>query len=363
MDYTSEVQTKLARVRALMQQQGVGAVWLRTVNNIAWITGGVDIAVNTADSTGVASVVITGTQAVMWTNAIEGPRLAAEDEVEGRGFELRVTPWEQDQPIELGSTLGVDLPLDGAKDLSHDLALLRSRLLPVEQDRFRTLGSDCADAMQRAISRVNPGSSEHEIGAALAYETRSRGIRPVVVLVAVDDRIYQVRHPIPTHKVMDKYAMLVLCGRRDGLTCSVTRLVHFGVIPDDLRRKMEACAEIDAAMIAASKPGVSLDAIFKVIQAAYARVGFDGEWKRHHQGGTAAYSPREVIAVPGDMTTLEAGMACAWNPSIAGTKSEDTILVPASGAPEIITAMYGWPATPITVGGLTIERPLTLEVV
>jgi hypothetical protein len=33
-----------------------------------------------------------------------------------------------------------------------------------------------------------------------------------------------------------------------------------------------------------------------------------------------------------------------WNPSITGTKSEDTILTRAAGrAPEILTAMTDWP--------------------
>ncbi|MBN2303492.1 MAG: M24 family metallopeptidase [Anaerolineae bacterium] len=358
-----EVQTKLQRVRALMQEQGIGSVWLRTVNNVAWITGGVDTAVNTADSEGIASVVITNTRAVMLTNTIEAPRLKAEDQVEERGFELQVAPWEGGQPFDFGTTLGVDVPLDGATNLSRDLTILRSRLLPVEQERFRALGALCADAMQRAINRVKPGHSEQEIGAALAYEVRSRGVRPVVVLVAVDERIYQVRHPIPTGKVMEKYAMLVLCGRRDGLTCSVTRLVHFGALPDDLRRKQDACAQVDAAMIAASQPGATLGELFDVTTEAYANAGFPGEWKLHHQGGTAAYSPRELLAVPGEAAALEAGMVCAWNPSITGTKCEDSVLVQDSGAPEVLTAMTGWPVQTVEVNGVTLARPLILEVV
>ena len=50
MDYTAEVQTKLEQLRALMAEKNLDAVWLRTVNNVAWITGGIDAAVNTADT-------------------------------------------------------------------------------------------------------------------------------------------------------------------------------------------------------------------------------------------------------------------------------------------------------------------------
>ena len=62
----------------------------------------------------------------------------------------------------------------------------------------------------------------------------------VVNLIATDERIFNFRHPLPTHKRLERYAMLVLCGRQRGLVCSITRLVHFGRLPDDLRRKAEA---------------------------------------------------------------------------------------------------------------------------
>ncbi len=362
MDY-AEIQTKLERVRALMEQHNVGALWLQRVDNIAWLTGGVDVAVNTADVTGVASIVVTQNACSLWTTTIEAPRLKAEDRVEERGFSLNVAPWEIAREIPIANTLGVDMPLEGAVNLDMGLRALRIHLLPAEIERFRTLGAICASAMQSAVNRVQPGQTEHEIAGALADETRRRGATPIVVLIAVDERIHNVRHPLPTGKTLDKYAMLVLCGRMGGLVCSVTRLVRFGTLPADLRHRMDACAEIDAAMIAASQPGATLDGIFRVTQDAYACAGFDGEWKLHHQGGIAGYGAREIIAVPGDQTALAAGMVCAWNPSISGVKSEDSILVtPGPDAPQVLTPVPGWPVRAVTVNGLTIERPLIMEV-
>ncbi len=363
MDYTAEVQDKLGRVRQLLKDHQIGAIWLRRVDNIAWLTGGLDTAVNTADVQGIASLVVTATSATLFTNTIEAPRLKQEDRIEERGFTVRFSAWETPQPVEIGSTLATDLPLEGALDLSGELVGLRSALLPVEIARFRRLGQSCAEAMQAAIQRTRPGLTEFEIAGIVAGETYRRGARPIVVLVATDERIAHYRHPLPTSKVMDRYAMLVLCGRQDGLVCSITRLVHYGPLPDDLRRKMHACADVDAAMIAASQAGATLDAIFQTAQAAYARAGFDGEWKLHHQGGTAAYNARELLAVPGEKFTLAPGMVCAWNPSITGVKSEDTILVPeAGGTPDILTAIDGWPTQTVTVGGMTLARPLILEV-
>lgn len=363
MDLHTEVQTKLDRVRALMDRHGVDTLWLRRTDSVAWITGGLDASVNTADTQGVASVVITRDHAVLWTTAIEAPRMRAADQIEARGFDLHEMPWHEPPDFPEAASLGTDGPQPGATDLSADLFRLRAALLPVEQDRFRALGALCADAMQAAVNRVKPGHNDYEIGAALAYETRSRGACPVVVLVATDARVYDVRHPLPVGSVLEHYAMLVLCGRKDGLVCSITRLVHFGALPDDLRRKQDACAQVDAAMIAASQPGATLVDVFQVAQDAYAAHGFDGEWRLHHQGGLAGYKAREVVANAHDTTPLSAGMACAWNPSITGTKSEDTVLVtPGGQIAEVLTPVFNWPVQTVSVGGLSIDRPLILEV-
>jgi antitoxin VapB len=159
---------------------------------------------------------------------------------------------------------------------------------------------------------------------------------------------------------MQDYVMLVLCGRKYGLVCSLTRLVYFGPLPDELQRKSEAVAQIDAAFITATRPGKSLRQVFEQAQAKYAEVGFADEWQLHHQGGPASYNPREAIATPTTEFIIAAGQAYAWNPSITGTKSEDTILVNEDGF-DIMSEIPGWPSFSIEVDGVHIPRPAILE--
>jgi Xaa-Pro aminopeptidase len=232
----------------------------------------------------------------------------------------------------------------------------------VEVERFRALGRSCAGAMEAAIGRAQPGMTEYEIAGALANETFARGVTPIVNLIATDERIFNFRHPLPTAKVMDRYAMLVLCGRKDGLVCSVTRLVYFGALPDELRTKIAACASIDAKVNFGSKPGKTLDEMFMLLKNAYAADGFADEWKLHHQGGTAGYAAREFLAVPGETATLDTNMVCAWNPSITGVKVEDSVLITADG-PEVLTEIAGWPTVDIDVDGVIFPRPVIKEVV
>ena len=134
----------------------------------------------------------------------------------------------------------------------------------------------------------------------------------------------------------------------------------FGVLPTDLRRKVDAVAHIDAAMIAATRPGVTLGSIFHEGMQAYATAGYPDEWRLHHQGGLAGYEPREIIATPTSTERVSIGQVYAWNPSITGAKSEDSILVGAD-AVEVLTAIPNWPTINTVVNGQVMSRPAVLE--
>ena len=203
--------------------------------------------------------------------------------------------------------------------------------------------------------------TEYQIAGLLAGESFGRGFTPIVNLIASDERVFRYRHPIPTDRVMERYTMLVLCGRRWGLVASATRLVHFGPLPDELQDKGEAVARVDAAFIAATRPGARVADVFGQAVETYAAVGLPDEWQLHHQGGAAGYEPREYLATPASAEVVEEGQAFAWNPSITGTKSEDTIIVGAEGN-EIVTATGEWPTIAVEIEGQVLQRPAILEV-
>lgn len=360
----SELQTKLDRMRALLAERQLDALLLQRVSSFAWATCGAASYINTAATDGVGALLITPEEHILITNTIEAPRFEHEEGLAAQGWRFHVSPWHAAAntvaSLTEGLRVGSDLPVPGMLDLSADVASLRSHLTPEEDQRFRDLGRLCAGAMDEAIRAVRPGMSEHKIAALLARSAESRGVQAIVNLIAADRRIFAYRHPLPTGRTLERYAMVVLCGRRSGLVCSLTRLVHFGPLPDDLRRKAEAVATVDATFIAATRPGRLLGEIFAEALAAYTATGFGDEWQLHHQGGIAAYEPRELVATPASVEQVAEGQAYAWNPSITGTKSEDTILV-GPNANEIISAIPGWPTIAITVDGQTIARPAILE--
>ena len=52
--------------------------------------------------------------------------------------------------------------------------------------------------MDAAIRKIKPGMSEYQIAANLGFEAQSRGVQAIVNLIAVDERIFMYRHPLPT---------------------------------------------------------------------------------------------------------------------------------------------------------------------
>jgi Xaa-Pro aminopeptidase len=93
----------------------------------------------------------------------------------------------------------------------------------------------------------------------------------------------------------------------------------------------------------------------------YAEAGFPGEWRLHHQGSPAGYELREHVATTDSADTVSAGQVYAWNPSITGTKSEDTILV-GRQRNQVFTSRKDWPVLSVPVGDQEIVRPAILEI-
>ncbi len=362
----NELELKLQRIDELLRHYSLNALLLRQTASFAWITCGGDASINIADRYGAVSVLIAPHGRYMLTDNIEAARLQDEERLGEQGWEFRVAPWyaQNGMIAELtqGWQLGADCEYPGATELYGEIARLRAMLSAEEIERLRVVCRAASEAMDAAIMTVRPGLTELQVAGILARNVISRGLEPVVHLVGTDERIYKYRHPLPTEKRLEKYAMLALSARKHGLIASLTRLVHFGPIPDELRSKARACALVDAHYVTATRPGKKLNEIFQEAADCYRLYGFENEWQLHHQGGLAGYAPREIIATPDTADEVRQGQAYAWNPSITGVKSEDTILV-GEERNEVLTAIPHWPVTKVNLRGQTVERPSILEII
>jgi Xaa-Pro dipeptidase len=334
-------QARIDTVRALLAREGGHAAILSSRANVAWATAGGQHHVPTTSETGVGALLITDHGAWFVTSNIERGRLAAE-EFGGLDLDVVAYDWWEDDGLErcvrriLGTTSGALPPFTDAA-MESGLLAHRSRLEPADQERLVLLGRVAAGAVEDALAAIDVGATEDELAARVLGGLV--GARAPVVLVAADGRIEHYRHPLPSPLRIAQRVMLVLVAEAWGLHVALTRFRMWQDEPPGLTERWAAVREVQRAMTDASIPGATLGRVFDVAQRAYADHGHPDAWREHHQGGTIAYRGRERVAVPGDTTVIEAGMALAWNPSIAGVKVEDTTLVRADGTHRVVTCI------------------------
>jgi Xaa-Pro dipeptidase len=335
-----EGQLKEEHVFGFLDRNDLDGVLLGSVANFAWITCGRSNRVSAATEAGAASILVTRDGRYLVADEVEAPRLLVEELV-GQQVEVLSFPWHSPDPVGatkrvVSGRVAADIPTPGLEPLPADFAELRWSLTPAEVARYRWVGEHAGIAMTHALFHMRPGLSECQIAGMLSDVLLGFDLQPTVLLVASDDRIARYRHPLPTSRRLERIALLVVGARRWGLTASLTRLVQFGELGSELRRRHDAVVMVDAAYIQATQPGAAAAAIFQAGRQEYATQGFPDEWTRLHQGGATGYVGRDYRATDDSPHIVRDCQAFAWNPSIAGTKSEDTILATPAG-PEVLT--------------------------
>ena len=364
---SSEIETKTERLVDLLQREDLGGVLLNGQYNFAWITGGGSNGVDLSRENGVASIFVgRDGKRYLIANNIEMPRMLAE-EVSANDFEPVEFTWQDEKAdgvlavnkarsLTEGDVSTDIVFADPIRSLESKIALCRHELTVEEIERFRSLGRDAAEAMLQAIGEIRQGMSEIEIAAEMRRQLGAKNINSVVTLVAADNRIAEYRHPIPTENRWKKTLLLVTCAKRGGLIASLSRMVCMGDVSNELKEKTEAAAFVNASLWNATRPGVAGAELYKIAADAYAEAGFANEINLHHQGGASGYKTRDWVAHPKSGEVVKSNQAFAWNPSITGTKIEDTIIVTENGL-ENMTSSNEVPKIETEIDGQSFHSP------
>jgi Xaa-Pro aminopeptidase len=353
---TSELGQKLSRIRLMMAANNYDAVHLTQLDNVSWVLCGADMVVSLIDAP-IAEVVVTSKQVTVIASSIEQPRL--EEELP-KGVELIYTPWYDAEAKEkvlsdlLGGKVLSDIPGRGFD--TKDFWLLRVPLTIEEIERYRKLSKEASKVFTEGLQLIKPSLTEHQVIGLLAEGLRAKGMQPVVMLAASDDRLERYKHPLPSHNKIEKRFMAVTCVRKHGLITSLTRLVSFGSESSEYKKRYTKLLEVEKTILDYTQHGIIVSEMFRELQAAYAKAGREVAWSEHHQGGPTGYNTRDFIATPTETRMLVDGSAYAWNPSLPGVKVEDTILL-LNDKLEVLTEDPRWPLR--EVGGRL--RPEVLE--
>jgi Xaa-Pro dipeptidase len=287
------------------------------------------------------------------------------EELAGRDIEIVVLPWwDQERARRTAGDLIGDAVVAcdtdrlglGLPALPAAFAEIRWSLTAEEVVRYREGASRLVRAVEETCVAFAPGHTELEIAGLFTDNARRAGCEPVVTLVAADSRIDRFRRPIPTAKPVERLALIACGATYRGLTASVARLVAFRSVPLGLRARHDAVCSVDAVAIAATRPGADMADIVRTMQAVYAERGLADEWQQHHLGGPTGYSTRELVVTPATKAIVRPNQAFAWNPTAAGTRSEDTILATDTGG-EVLTVSEAWPVIVPEARGHVVPRP------
>jgi Xaa-Pro dipeptidase len=370
-EFLNELEIKTERLAAMLKAENLGGVLVNSQHNFTWLSGGQN-GVDLSRENGVSSLLIRNDgKRFLIANTIEMPRMLAE-EVSANDFELIIFDWEADKTngnfiVETAQSL-LEKPL--ATDTFYSpnfrvieglIAKCRYQLTTHEVERFQQLGKDAGEIIGSIYDKISVGQTEIEIANIVKFELGKRNINSVVTLVAADERIVDFRHPIPTQNVWKNTLTVVSCAKRNGLIASLTRLFSIEKVSDNLRKRTDAVAKVHAEMMHATRPNAVAKDIFETTKNAYADVGFANEETKHHQGGACGYKTRDWVAHSNCHEKVQVNQAFAWNPSITGTKSEDTFIVTEKGI-EVITASPNFPTISNVIKGIEYTTPDILEI-
>lgn len=348
MTRNDEIQHKLGLMRAELQRCGAAALRLKGSDWFFWATAGADNTVLMTNEVGIAELLVTADAAWILTDEIEAERLKVEQDVPG--FQWHTRPWADQNDLVAfirvqsdGGKVLCDRPDQGEVALDMLLQQQRVTLTAPEQSRYKEIGLLASQAMTEVLTQAKASWSELELAGAAAECLWARGLQPALILAAGSHRLSRYRHPIPSKERLEKGAMLVFCARGFGLYANLTRYINFAPPDSEAIRQQQRVYEVEAVVLAASKPNTPLREIYTLLSETYARIGKPNGIREHHQGGLTGYLAREAIAQPSSQFSLKAHSAVAWNPSLAGAKVEDTFLINADGSLENLTFDSAWP--------------------
>lgn len=361
-----EIAEKKRRLRNLMSRFKLDAIILRKQCNFSWLTGGRLNLVGIATEMGAAPLLLTKEKEYVICNNIEAPRIEKEEKILDQGYELITYKWFEEQENQLidkitkKGRVGADSFYPGTENIEQHINPLRYSLTPWEVERYKKLGLLASQAVEETAKTIESGDKECEVIGRLSERLWADRIDFVTTFCAADERIANFRHPIATEKRIKNRAMLGVNARKWGLIVTLTRFVQFGKIPPELQKQYEDNVYVECVLMVNTIPGkLAVDVLKKGIEA-YKERGYPEEYQFHHQGGATGYTGRDYRVNFQTSDIIQENQAFCWNPSIAGTKSEDTMIATLKG-PVLLSMPVQFPMIEIEMEGHTFQRPGMLK--
>ncbi len=358
-----DVEAKQQRVAALLHEVNCQGLLVLEPENFAWLTGGATVAGN-LDPAAWPALFFTADERWLITTNVDTQRLF-DEEIAGLGFQLKEWPWHWGRQQLLadilhGRRVACDQARNGCPHVGEQLRQLRRVLSSHDQACYWTLGQTVAHALEATGRALTAPVTECEVAGQLSHRLLHRGVQPVAITVAADDRLRSYRQCGFTAAPIRRHCVLMVTARSSGLYVMASRAVSLGSPDPAFRREFDAAARISAAYLASSWPDSVPRDLLATARRFYTHSGFEHEWLLSPQGQVTGWSPVELPLTPRTTEQIQAGMAVTWCVRVGAAASCDTLLIAADG-PKLVTPSDAWPQQHIRVQGMTLIRPNLLQ--
>lgn len=349
---TSVYLDRMARVRAVMADQGVDVLLLSVGRDLPYLTGYEAMALERLTML----VVPRDGEATLVIPRLEAPRVVEQPGV----FTLR--PWaETEDPVELTARLVGSAAVAAIGDQTWARFLvelwpllpgtrfrravevvgpLRVRKDPAEVAALRAAGAAADRVAQQLQSGQIPliGRTEAQVSADLSARLLAEGHDVVNFAIVAAGENAASPHHHPGRRVIGPNE-LVLCdfgGTMAGYCSDITRCVTTGEVPAEITDAYDVLFEAQAAAVQAATIGTPCEEVDATARRIIAEAGY-GEQFVHRTGhGIGMEAHEDPYLVSGNRTPLAAGHAFSIEPGIYvegrwGMRLEDIVVAAPHG--------------------------------
>jgi Xaa-Pro dipeptidase len=358
-DRREDIDGKGARLAQLLREVGCEGVLLFRPENVAWFSSGATSRA-VLDPEAEPAIYCSADQRWLISSNTDTQRLF-DEEIDGLGFWLKEWPWHWGREQFLADLcqnrkVACDTSRCGASLVAEQLAQFRRALTPYEQACYRALGQTISHALEATCRNFNRGETEREVAGQLSHRLLNRGVQPIYIGVAADERSRLYKQFAFTPTPVNQSVVLTVCGRKYGLVASASRSVCFGEPTPLFQQDHNTVCRVGASYLASTWP----DAVPREVLIAGRRIyqisNYEHEWLLAPQGHVTGRLPVELAIAMQTEELFRASWAVTWSPRAGAACGMDTFLITEQG-PRPITPSEVWPLKKIRIQGAEFVRP------
>ncbi len=349
-----EFLSKIKIIRKILVEVNKKGIIFSTYSNLCWLGVKRPNVLSISENV-VVKIIVTKDDIILVANNIEIHRILQEEiysEIK-EYFQLKSFQWYM-----VDSTILDYEKNEYIEDFLIEDKIKQHRIILSQSDIKNSikLGKDIASIVENSLQYIKKGRTEREISGEMIKMCTEKEIDVGLALCASEKRMMLYRHPITTNTEITNVCMLALTVRREGIYSCISRIVSLKKPTTELINKRNAVLKVDCACEKYTQVGGNIETVFNKIQDTYKNVGYENEWKNHHQGGITGFASREVKITKKTNLTIKNNMIFAYNPTVAGYKTEDTFYLK-DGKPIVTTFSNKLPLVEIDFEGEKFLKP------